>query len=85
MKKVVIGILSATFILGAGTFAFAQTNNDEKVPQTFEQMKPYMEKMHPQLSEKEQKDMFNSCHGSNDTKQNQNTKNTSSKSMMSNL
>lgn len=80
MKKTIIGVLSAAFILGAGTFAYAQTNNYEKGPETFDQMKPYMKKMHPQMSEKEQKDMYNACHGSNGMMQN-----TNSKSMMNNF
>ncbi|WNS74932.1 hypothetical protein RRV45_18935 [Bacillus sp. DTU_2020_1000418_1_SI_GHA_SEK_038] len=62
MKKLAIGILSATFILGAGTYAFAQGNGDGIL--NFEQMKPYMQKMHPNFSENELKDMYESCHGS---------------------
>lgn len=61
MKKLAIGILSAAFILGAGTFAFAQENGNRIL--NFEQMKPYMEKMHPNFSEKELKNMYEACHG----------------------
>lgn len=32
---------------------------------TFEQMLPYMKKMHPNLSNKELKDLFDSMHGAN--------------------
>ena len=60
MKKIVIGMLSVAFILGAGTYTLAQTNSPN-----FEQMKPYMEKMHPDLSKEELKDMYNSCHENN--------------------
>lgn len=62
MKMLVVGIVSAAFVLGAGTFAFAQTS-DGKGPLSFEQMKPYIEKMHPSLTEKEQKEMYKACHG----------------------
>ena len=65
MKKIVIGILSIAVIVGAGTYTFAQTNDTGEGPLPFGQMKPYMEKMHPDLSTKELKDMYNSCHGSN--------------------
>ncbi len=65
MKKIVIGILSVAVILGAGTYTFAQTNSNGEGPLTFGQMKPYMEKMHPDLSTQELKDLYNSCHGSN--------------------
>jgi hypothetical protein len=63
MKKLAVGILSATIILGAGTYAFAQGNGDGIL--NFEQMKPYMEKMHPNFSENELKDMYETCHGDN--------------------
>lgn len=61
MKKIVIGILSVAFIFGAGTYTFAQANGSLN----FGQMKPYMEKMHPDLSTKELNEMYNSCHEDN--------------------
>lgn len=80
MKKLVIGILSATFILGAGTFTYAQANGNGDGVLNFDQMKPYIEKMHPDLSTEEQKEMFDSCHGNGGMMQNN-----SSKNMMNNL
>ncbi len=62
MKKLVIGILSTALIFGAGTFTYAQANGEGLL--NFGQMKPYMEKMHPDLSTKELKEMFDDCHGS---------------------
>jgi hypothetical protein len=61
MKKVIVGILSAAFILGAGSYALAQENEEGIL--SFEQMKPFMEKMHPNFSENELKDMYQACHG----------------------
>lgn len=61
MKKIAIGILSAAFIFGAGTYAFAQDTDDGLL--NFKQMKPYMEKMHPNFSDEELKDMYKACHG----------------------
>ncbi|WP_445505965.1 hypothetical protein [Niallia sp. 03190] len=62
MKKIAIGVLTASFILGAGSYAFALTyNNDQQKAQSFEKMKPLIQKMHPNLSPKEQKKMFNKC------------------------
>lgn len=65
-KKLAIGILTGAIILGgAGTFAFAAANEDANGNGllNFGQMKPYMEKMHPNLSTDELKDMYDSCHG----------------------
>lgn len=61
MKKFAIGFLSAAFILGAGTYAFAQGNGNGFL--NFEEMKPYMQKMHPNFSDKELQDMYQACHG----------------------
>lgn len=61
MKKYLVGVLGAAFILGAGTLAFAEENG--KGTLNFGQMKPMIEEMHPDLSVKEQKEMFEACHG----------------------
>lgn len=78
MKKIVIGFLSAAFILGAGTYTVAHGNSDG--PLNFGQMKPLMEKMHPDLSTKELKEMYDSCHGDKGMMQSK-----TSESMMNNL
>lgn len=70
-KKLIIGLLSATFVLGAGTFAFAQSNGSDNGLFNFEVMRPLIEKMHPDFTEKEQREMFDACHGSNGMMQNQ--------------
>lgn len=78
MRKFVIGVLSAGFILGAGTYAFAEENGNGGL--NFGQMKPMIEEMHPDLSTKEQKEMFDSCHGKDGMMQQ-----TGAESMMNNL
>lgn len=61
-KKLLIGVLTGAVLLGgAGTIAFAEGNGNGLL--NFGQMKPYMEKMHPDFSEKQLKDMYNACHG----------------------
>ena len=65
-KKLAIGILTGAIILGgAGTYAFAVASDDANGNGllNFGQMKPFMEKMHPDLSTEELKDMYNACHG----------------------
>ncbi|MCB5936316.1 hypothetical protein LI012_10265 [Caldibacillus thermoamylovorans] len=55
-KKLAISLLTGAILLGgAGTFAYAQTGG-------FEEMKPYMEKAHPELSNQELEQMYNACH-----------------------
>lgn len=78
LKKFVIGVLGASFILGAGTYAFAEENG--KAGLNFGQMKPMIEEMHPGLSTKEQKEMFESCHGKDGMMQQ-----SEAESMMNNL
>lgn len=63
MKKLAIGIFTVAFVIGTGTAVFAQGNEDGFL--NFEKMKPYMEKMHPDFSDNQLKDMFESCHGEN--------------------
>ncbi|WP_312098659.1 hypothetical protein [Niallia sp.] len=65
MKKLVVGILGVTFLLGAGTYTFAQVT-DNNGAYTFEQMKPYIKKMHPNLTAEEQEKMYNSCQSSSE-------------------
>ena len=63
-RKLAIGILTGALILGgAGTLAFAETNGNGEGLLNFGQAKPFIEKMHPELSTQEQKEMFESCHG----------------------
>jgi hypothetical protein len=84
-KKLAIGILTGALILGgAGTLAFAETNGNGVGLLNFGQAKPYIEKMHPELSTQEQKEMFESCHGKEGTMRG-NTENTNPQDMMNTL
>ncbi|RSD25027.1 hypothetical protein [Mesobacillus subterraneus] len=65
MKKISFTFLSAAIILGASTVAFAEDGNQSKGTFNFGQIKLLMEKMHPELSQKELQQMYNDCHGTN--------------------
>lgn len=90
-QKLAIGILTGAIILGgAGTFAFAATNEDANGNEllNFGQLKPFMEKMHPELSTDELNDMFDSCHGEGGMMENGNMDgmmNGNTEGMMNNL
>ncbi|WP_066252311.1 hypothetical protein [Neobacillus drentensis] len=63
MKRFIVGILSAALILGAGTAVFAAGNSNSGERVSFEKMLPFMQKMHPDSSKAELKDMYKACHG----------------------
>lgn len=63
MKKTALTLFSAALILGASTSAFAAEDREGKGTFNFGQMKPMMEKMHPEMSNEELKNMYNDCHG----------------------
>ena len=61
MKKFAVGVLSAAFILGAGTAVFAAGSSNS----SFEKMLPSIQKMHPDSTRAELKDMYKACHEKN--------------------
>lgn len=63
MKKILLGIISTMFIMGAGTAVFAANEGTEEGIFNFEKMKPLMQEMHPDFSDQELEDMYNTCHG----------------------
>ncbi|MBT2694900.1 hypothetical protein [Bacillus sp. ISL-55] len=65
MKKLTLSLLGATLIIGASTAAFAEEGKEGKGTFNFGQMKPLIEKMHPNFSDEEVKQMYNDCHGTN--------------------
>jgi hypothetical protein len=65
MKKMVISVLGSMLIFGVGTVVMAAGNESDKEIGTFEKMKPLMEEMHPDFSNEELKQMYDSCHGDN--------------------
>jgi hypothetical protein len=70
MKKWAISIFTAALVIGTGTAVFAQGDGEGFLH--FEKMKPFMEKVHPDFSEQQLKDMFDSCHGENGLMKNTN-------------
>lgn len=76
-KKIVTAILSGAFVLGAGSLTFAQSNGEGAGLLNFGQMKPHIEKMHPDLTTQEQKEMFDACHGKGGVMKNDHHENSS--------
>lgn len=70
-KKLWIGLTAAVFIMGIGTagaYAATADNNKSSENQNFyERMLPLAKEMHPNLSDQEIKEMYNSCHKGNGT------------------
>jgi hypothetical protein len=63
LKKLMIGIMSIAFVLGAGTFALAQTDESGESALPFKEMLPFMKEMHPDFSEDQLQQMYKRCHG----------------------
>jgi hypothetical protein len=63
MKKLMVGLFSAALILGAGTAVFAAGTSGDNTGLSFEEMLPFMEKMHPDFSNDELQEMYKACHG----------------------
>lgn len=61
-KKLIVGLLTGAILLGGAGLTFAQSNGNGEGLLNFGQMKPQMEEMHPELSTKELKEMYDSCH-----------------------
>ncbi|MGG1676451.1 hypothetical protein ACIFOT_11975 [Neobacillus sp. NRS-1170] len=85
MKKFAVGILSTSLILGAGTAVFAAGTNNSDNGFSFEKMLPFMQKMHPNSSKEELKEMYKACHGKGGMMDDSNQKEMGSKNMMSNF
>ncbi|WP_232697377.1 hypothetical protein [Brevibacillus daliensis] len=59
MKTKLVTVVGAVVLtLGVGTAAYA----DEAGLSTFKEMLPFMKEMHPNLSDSELEQMYNSCH-----------------------
>lgn len=64
MKKRLIAVITATsLVLGIGTIAMANTENEVFGKFNFHEMLPFMQKMHPDMNEEQLEEMFNRCHG----------------------
>lgn len=80
MKKLAIGVLGAVLVLGLGTAVFAAGNSGEE-GFSFEQMLPFMQKMHPDASNEQLQEMYKACHSDGGMMQGTNRMN----SMMNNF
>lgn len=65
MKRLIAGIFSVSLILGSGTAILAAGNESPEglFLLNFGKMKPLMQEMHPEFSNQELKEMYESCHG----------------------
>ncbi|RKD27113.1 hypothetical protein BEP19_00640 [Ammoniphilus oxalaticus] len=66
MKKMVIGgTLAALLVIGGigGVWAAESVSPNSGNEKTFEDMLPFMKKMHPHTSDETFKKMYNDCHG----------------------
>ncbi|MBT2689983.1 hypothetical protein J7I93_17590 [Bacillus sp. ISL-47] len=63
MKRLIAGIFSVSLILGSGTAILAAGNESPEGFLNFGKVKPLMQEMHPEFSNQELKEMFESCHG----------------------
>jgi hypothetical protein len=85
MKKFVVGMLSMAIILVAGTAVFAAGNGNSVSGVSFEKMLPFMQKMHPDSTKTELKDMYKACHEKNGMMDGTNRKEMNSGNMMNSL
>jgi hypothetical protein len=82
MKKYAVGILSTALVLGAGTAVFAAGASNSGDGVSFEKMLPFMQKMHPDSSKDELKDMYKACHEDGGMMDGTNEKKMDSENMM---
>ncbi|HLO13100.1 MAG TPA: hypothetical protein VK190_12905 [Pseudoneobacillus sp.] len=61
MKKMVSSIFALALILGLGTGVLANSEQIACKMKDFKEMLPFMQEKHPELSEKELKDMHKDC------------------------
>lgn len=63
-KKLIAAITATTLVLGVGTIAMANSENDVLGNFNFHEMLPFMQKMHPDMNEEQLEEMFNRCSSS---------------------
>ncbi|MHC0038488.1 hypothetical protein [Pseudoneobacillus sp. C159] len=62
MKKWSVGLLCSALVFGAGTAVFAAGTSNLDNEFSFENILPFMEKMHPNSSKEDLKEMYDTCH-----------------------
>lgn len=70
MKKVWIGLAGLILVMGIGSAGvYAATPNtltdNDNSGDTYEEMLPYAKQMHPNLTDQQIENMYNSCHTNN--------------------
>jgi len=61
MKRLVSGIFAALLLLGLGTGVMAKSNDIACAVKDFKDMLPFMQEKHPEMSEKQLKEMHKDC------------------------
>ncbi|QDX92265.1 hypothetical protein EEL32_21565 [Brevibacillus laterosporus] len=65
MKKMIFTLTSLALVLGIGTGVYASTSQVTPDQKEFEQMRPFMQQMHPQMTDAQISSMYETCHGPN--------------------
>lgn len=65
MKKIIFTLTSLALIMGIGTGVYASTSQVTPDQKEFEQMRPLMQQMHPQMTDEQITSMYETCHGPN--------------------
>ncbi|MBG9798043.1 hypothetical protein O0555_14160 [Brevibacillus laterosporus] len=67
MKKMIFSLTSLLVVMGIATGVYASTSQvtPDQTQKEFEQMRPWMKQMHPQMTDAQIKSMYESCHGQN--------------------
>ncbi|WP_045521667.1 hypothetical protein [Neobacillus niacini] len=63
MKRIVTSAFTVVLLLGLGTGVMAASDDIACKVRDFKEMLPFMQENHPELSEKELKDMHKDCVG----------------------
>lgn len=69
-KKAIIGLITFGIVAGISTSVLAHGGEEDGIFSgflPFDEMKPYMEDMHPDFSDDELEQMYNDCHGSSNS------------------
>lgn len=62
-KKIIAVVTTVSLVLGIGTVTLANSENDVFEKFNFQEMLPFMQKMHPEMNEEQLEAMYNRCHG----------------------
>ncbi|ALC89524.1 hypothetical protein AM500_06795 [Bacillus sp. FJAT-18017] len=63
MKKFAVTLFGAAILLGASSAGALAEETGKGIDINFGKMKEHIQQMHPEINEKELKEMYKSCHG----------------------